>query len=416
MISTTTTYVLRDLAYGTSYRIQVSAVNGIGEGIKSERLIVNIDARPVIGEISLPPQPLNLKSTSNTQNSFNIAWSAGVDTNLNQSPVTVYNIYFAELNSVSGEYGQLQDRHVTPPSRTLFIDGLNPGSMYKVYVVAVNGVGQSEPSNEIFVATQADQRAQVPYAPEGLYCSMTTQEQCQLNWDPNVRDGGSAIIRYEIYIQSISTSQLRTQKHNRSTNTVLVTGLSAEQSYNIQVSAVNSVGVGMRSQSLQVRTAPKAAPDTPEAPTLRTTGTNIIVSWEEPWNGGSQITGYQVQFKSQSVGQWAPYFECQPGANTMCSFKFDDFIDSLNLQGGDSVVAKVSASNVYGPSMMSQQSNAYILPETVAPIIAIEDVQEDSMTVSFEAIDGIQYYYINVYEKDENGDLQFVKQVPVPIN
>jgi len=121
-----------------------------------------------------------------------------------------------------------------------------------------------------------------------------------------------------------------------------------------------------------------------------------------------------VQFKAQT-GQWTPYVNCQPGTALQCNFNFEQFIKDMNLQAGDAIVAKVSASNQYGPSMMSPQSNSIIMPEEVAPIIAIEDVKENSMTVSFEAIDGIQYYYINVYEKDENGELQFVKQVPVPI-
>lgn len=80
------------------------------------------------------------------------------------------------------------------------------------------------------------------------------------------------------------------------------------------------------------------------------------------------------------------------------------------------MLAKVSARNAYGPSQLSLQSNAEVLPDSLAPIIGIENVEENSMTVSFEAIEGIEYYYINVYEKDTNGNLVFVKQVPVPLD
>jgi hypothetical protein len=39
---------------------------------------------------------------------------------------------------------------------------------------------------------------------------MITQEQCMLEWDANINDGGSSILGYEIYITSISTKQLTT--------------------------------------------------------------------------------------------------------------------------------------------------------------------------------------------------------------
>lgn len=51
------------------------------------------------------------------------------------------------------------------------IDGLIPGTNYKIYILAVNGIGQSEPSNELIVSTKASQDATVPEAPYGLSAS-----------------------------------------------------------------------------------------------------------------------------------------------------------------------------------------------------------------------------------------------------
>lgn len=37
-------------------------------------------------------------------------------------------------------------------------------------------------------------------------------------------------------------------------------------------------------------------PNTPAQPTTTVNGTNIIVSWALPFNGGTAITGYKIKF------------------------------------------------------------------------------------------------------------------------
>jgi hypothetical protein len=103
-VSETTTYALRSLQSGVTYRIAVSAVNGIGEGTISERIMVTTNPTTVNPSIAKPPQPVNLKVTAKSMNSFTIMWTPGTSTDANILPTTVYNIYFAERDALTDTY------------------------------------------------------------------------------------------------------------------------------------------------------------------------------------------------------------------------------------------------------------------------------------------------------------------------
>lgn len=86
---------------------------------------------------------------------------------------------------------------------------------------------------------------------------------------------------------------------------------------------------------------------------------------------------------------------------TECKFEFESFQNRFSFTGGDSIVAKVSATNALGTSE-SDSSKALVLPKTedIAPAITFEDVTGDSMSLSFKGNEGIDEYTINVYKRD----------------
>lgn len=125
-----------------------------------------------------------------------------------------------------------------------------------------------------------------------------------------------------VYITNPNTAQLSTFPHNMATNSVTVTGLNPDTTYNMQVQAINLIGSGQKTGAIAVKTLPLTAPTAPNAPFLDVLGNQLYVDWEEPYDGGSTITNYNVMFQSQG-GQWTPYSRCQPGASTSCSFNFE---------------------------------------------------------------------------------------------
>jgi hypothetical protein len=70
--------------------------------------------------------------------------------------------------------------------------------------------------------------------------------------------------------------------------------------YTFQVKARNSVGYSNPSASTTILAARQ--PDVPDlpgvaAPSTKISGSNIIVTWSTPYNGGASITSYLIQFR-----------------------------------------------------------------------------------------------------------------------
>jgi hypothetical protein len=107
-------------------------------------------------------------------------------------------------------------------------------------VSAVNSKGEGAKTS--IVSAKPD--ATVPTAPRNLV-SASGYLQVSLSWQAPLSDGGSSITGYKIYRGTLSTSlTLLTTVTN---NTYINTGLTAGRTYSYQVSAVNSVGEGPRS-------------------------------------------------------------------------------------------------------------------------------------------------------------------------
>lgn len=58
---------------------------------------------------------------------------------------------------------------------------------------------------------------------------------------------------------------------------------------------MTSYGVSVYSVSLSVLTA--QLPDTPAAPTTAISGSNVVISWNQPFTGGSPITSYTIMIR-----------------------------------------------------------------------------------------------------------------------
>lgn len=123
--STATTFVLNDLEYDVTYRVNVAAINSEGEGTKSNSIDVLTETflDPVIIK---PPQPRNLRYTSITETSISVSWSAGIDQN--GLPTQMYMIYYAAYNPLSGDFGIPQSQSEIPSKSTALLQNLQPST------------------------------------------------------------------------------------------------------------------------------------------------------------------------------------------------------------------------------------------------------------------------------------------------
>ncbi len=333
-VGTVLTYVDNDVTNGGTYYYKVSAVNGVGEGVKSNEL----SAIPA----TVPSAPtINSATPGNGQ--VTLSWSA--PSSNGGKAVTTYKIY--RSTSAGSE------SYLTTVGDVLSYTngGLANGQTYYYKVSAVNAAGEGVLSNEISVIPAVPDTA--PTAP--ILDSLTVSDkQVMVKWSAPSSDGGSALTGYKIYRGTASNGEalLATLGAVSSyTDTAVTNG----QRYYYKVSAVNGVGEGAKSNELS------AIPATvPGAPTLNsaTAGNGqVTLSWSAPSsNGGSPVTLYAI-YRGAVPGEGA-YLEGVENGLT--------FVDTT-VTNGQTYYYEVTAVNDLGESEMSNQLSAKPLAPVSAP-------------------------------------------------
>lgn len=258
------TVTVSGLTNGTSYDIQVRAVNDIGPGLPGEPVGVTPARKP--------SAPTGVTAARGDERAT-VAFTAPAD---NGSPITAYTI-------TSAPGGQAVSCALSP----CVVNGLDNGTAYTFTVVATNDVGDSDPS----AASDSVTPAGKPSAPV-LQVVTSTAGALLLAFLEPVADGGSAIIGYQVSVDGGSTWQALTV-----TGTVplegTVTGLTNGTTYPVKVRAVNAVGNGTGSSTESG--TPATVPTAPRSVTVQTGPGRATVNWTAPSsNGGSAITGYLV--------------------------------------------------------------------------------------------------------------------------
>jgi hypothetical protein len=131
-----------------------------------------------------------------------------------------------------------------------------------------------------------------------------------------------------------------------------VIGLTLGQSYIFRVAAKNSVGTGPFSANSTAVT-PRTLAGIPTG--LAGFGSNreALLKWDAPSsNGGSQITGYKVQYSTDSGVTW-----------TNTAYDYGSSAIVPNLTNGTSYIFRVAAKNAAGTGSYSANSNP-VIPAT----------------------------------------------------
>ena len=119
-------------------------------------------------------------------------------------------------------------------------------------------------------------------------------------------NNGSAILRYQYAVYNLSTASFvvdlgtNIPGSNADTTSFTITGLTNGTQYTVRVRAVNSVGGGTHGITQAI--APMAGPPGMPSVTVQSRVAALYVSWTVDDDGGSNITEYQVQWKSGAQG------------------------------------------------------------------------------------------------------------------
>lgn len=169
-----------------------------------------------IVDTEAPTSPTNLSVVSTTTASANLSWTAATD----NVGVSYYQIY------VNGVF------KTNSSTTTATIGGLNQGTTYNFYIVAVDSAGNVSPQSNIASGTTLTDTV-APTAPTNLSVSSVGTNNIAISWTASTDN--IAVDNYEIYVNGVLYGTSLTTSAN-------IANLSPTTTYNIYVIAKDAAG------------------------------------------------------------------------------------------------------------------------------------------------------------------------------
>ena len=334
LTSSSTSATVTGLTNGTSYIFKVRGTN-------SRNINYSTTSSSIIPEGPFAPT-ISTTTSGNTQ--VSLSWTIPTPSNNGGTDNTDYIIQYSFNN------GYTWSSPISTGSTTLnyTVTGLSNGTSYIFKVAAVNNLGTGNYSTNL--ATVAPSGS---FAPTNLYVT-PGNSQVDLSWTAPTNNGTIAIIGYNIQYLTGSGSTWSSPISTESTTlNYTVTGLTNGTSYIFQVAAVNSNGTANYSANSSI-VIPDVLPVAPTNLTATAGDTQVVLSWTTPINnGGSAITGYNIQYLTGSGTTWS-------------LLSIGSATNSYTVTGltyGYSYIFRVAAVNSKGTGSYSDQS-----PVTLATV------------------------------------------------
>jgi subtilisin family serine protease len=309
-------------------------ITGLAAG--SPNLVLYTGAAFVSPNPVAPSVPTSLTAVGGVTQA-SLSWTAPT-----QSGGADVTDYVVEYSSNSGStWTVFADGVSTSTSAT--VTGLTNGTTYQFRVKAVSSGGTSEASSTATAVVG------VPSAPTSLSATPLGLS-IRLSWTAPAQNGGSVITDYVAQFSTDSGATWSTFSDSVSTSTTTtVTGLTNGLTYQLRVSAVNSVGTSAPSSVVIAVPWAASLPSAPLDLAIASYGLNQVgLSWTIPaTNGGDTITDYVIEYSSNSGSTWTTF------TDLVTSLRSATVTDLVN---GVSYIFRVSARNSAGtgdPSVVS---------------------------------------------------------------
>ena len=258
----------------------------------STKRVVCIEAGAAAVAPAVPSAPSAPTWSSVTQRTATINW-AGVSAT---PSVLHYDVRYRTTNT--GGWTQVDDQS----GRSLDVTGLTPNTAYEAQVRAVNSEGDGPWSDSGTVTTLA---IAAPGAPDAPTFSARTHSSFTAAWTAPTDTGGGTISSYSLRYRTGGGAWTTIATINALTRRV--TGLTVGASYEVQVAARNTGGLGDWSESgtVALHDVP-AAPDPPSAtspqPAAGSLTRSLAITWTAPLSD-RPITSYSLRYRTVG-GEW----------------------------------------------------------------------------------------------------------------
>ena len=341
-----TSYTITSLTNGVEYDVRVIAVGEIGDGNPSATMSGTPTA-PVV------PSAPTITSVEESDQTLVVNWSAPSITG--SSNITGYTV---QWKTGTQEFGGDTNREGTTTATSYTISGLVNGTTYEVQVIASNDSGAGPAS-----AAGSGTPSTTPGTPiVTLQPGAVEGEQLAVTWtEPD--NGGSAITEYRVQWKSGSESYNTTDRQavvtsGRTYN--IDTSATPTAEYAVIVTAVNDNGAGTASVEVTGKSSTVAGEPGLTSVVLNGGGSplaennTLTVTWTAPSDdGGADVSGYKVQWKSDS--------QVYDSSREHIAGASDSTYDITGLDGGAEYNVRVIAVNGNGDSQPSGESTTNVL-------------------------------------------------------
>ena len=173
------------------------------------------------------------------------------------------------------------------------LDELDNGRTLYLSVVASNVAGSGAPS--------APRVSVTPVAAPTVAISSVSVGANLAQVDLDVDDGGAPISTFEYSLDGGAWTSAAT-----SSEPVTITGLTTGRTYAVRFRAVNAVGTGDASASVDV--TPRTTPGAPQSPVAQSGDRSVALSWTAPADdGGDAVVDHVVQYATSVGGPFVPF-------------------------------------------------------------------------------------------------------------
>ncbi|KAK3869100.1 hypothetical protein Pcinc_025578 [Petrolisthes cinctipes] len=270
---------ISDLTPHTIYTIRVQAYTGIGPGPLSDPVKVKTQQ-------GVPSQPTNLHHSRVTATSIELSWTRPSHQGEN---IISYELYWNDSLT--------QDQSIIPEGESYTLEGLNPNTVYNLWLAARSQRGEGAATAPISVRT--DQHTPGG-PPSDIRAVAEDSESIRVEWQPPALEKQNGdITYYKLMYVNHSRPNADADVITISDPTVrdyLITNLRKWTEYRVWMLAGTVVGDGVMSEPELVRTDEDVPGDPRNVKVDVLNSTSIEVSWTPPVERERHgiIRGYQI--------------------------------------------------------------------------------------------------------------------------